>query len=74
MYTEFFSKSPLLALPLVALFTFIVVFASIVVRTFGRRWRDDARAAAALPLADDASQTTTRRDAGPAPSGGMRDE
>jgi hypothetical protein len=54
MYQEFFSKSPLLALPLVALFTFIVVFASIVIRTFGRRGREVARAAASLPLAPDA--------------------
>jgi hypothetical protein len=54
MYQEFFSKSPLLALPLVALFMFIVVFATIVLRTLGRRGREAARAAEALPLLPDA--------------------
>ena len=54
MYQDFFSKSPLLARPLMALFLFIVVFASIVINTFGRRGRDAALAAESLPLLPDA--------------------
>ena len=54
MYQDFFSKSPLLALPLMALFLFIVVFASIVIHTFSRRWRDTALAVESLPLVADA--------------------
>jgi hypothetical protein len=54
MYQDFFSKSPLLALPLMALFLFIVVFVAIVIQTFGRRGRELSRAAASLPLVPDA--------------------
>jgi cbb3-type cytochrome oxidase subunit 3 len=54
MYQDFFSKSPLLALPLMALFLFIVVFAAIVIHTFGRRGRETALAASSLPLTADA--------------------
>ena len=54
MYQDFFSKSPLLALPLMALFLFIVVFASIVIHTFGRRERETALAVESMPLVADA--------------------
>jgi cbb3-type cytochrome oxidase subunit 3 len=52
MYRMLLEKSPLLALPLVALFIFIGVFALIVLRTYGRRAETYAPAEA-LPLADD---------------------
>ena len=52
MYTEFFAKSPLLALPVAALMVFVVVFASIVVRTVRRGKTADADTAR-LPLADE---------------------
>ncbi len=42
MYQEFFSRSPLLALPLFALAIFIVVFAMIVFRAFSPRSREVA--------------------------------
>lgn len=54
MYQDFFSKSPLLALPLMALFLFILVFAAIIIHTFGRRGREAALAARSLPLVPDA--------------------
>ncbi len=54
MYQDFFSKSPLLALPLMALFLFIMVFASIVIHTLGRRGREMALAVESLPLDPDA--------------------
>ncbi len=54
MYQEFFAKSPLLALPIVALVIFVAAFALVVVRTFGRRERAAASAARLLPLEDDA--------------------
>ena len=53
MYQDFFSKSPLLALPLMAMFLFIVVFAAIIVDTFGRSGRDAALVASTLPLTPD---------------------
>lgn len=40
MYYEFFSKSPLLILPLFSLTIFIAVFAAILVRVSGRSGRE----------------------------------
>jgi hypothetical protein len=53
MYQEFFSKSPLLALPLVALFLFAAVFLAACSRAVGARGRELARVVSRLPLDDD---------------------
>ncbi len=49
MYRDFLAQSPLLALPLAALFLFLGVFVIVVTRTMARRAPEYARAAA-LPL------------------------
>ncbi len=51
MYREFFSQSPVLALPILSLMIFIAVFAGIVVRTMRRR-PSTFEGIAALPLED----------------------
>lgn len=51
MYREFFSQSPVLALPILSLMIFIAVFAGIVVRTMRRR-PSTFEGVAALPLED----------------------
>lgn len=53
MYQEFFSKSPLLALPVGALMLFIAIFAIACVRAFSKRGTELARAVSTLPLEDD---------------------
>jgi len=55
MYHDFFAKSPLLALPIIALILFVAVFAVVVLRTFSKREREVADAASRLPLEDDAN-------------------
>ena len=55
MYADFFAKSPMLVLPLVALAIFVSVFATALVQTFTRKGRADAREAELLPLGDDAA-------------------
>lgn len=55
MYHEYFSRSPLLALPLLALAIFIAVFAMIVIRSFSARSRDAATAMERFPLDDEQS-------------------
>ncbi|MBL8601680.1 MAG: CcoQ/FixQ family Cbb3-type cytochrome c oxidase assembly chaperone [Myxococcales bacterium] len=52
MYREFFSHSPLLMYPLLALALFLGVFSLIVARTLGRR-ADSFDDRAALPLDDE---------------------
>ncbi len=52
MYREFFMRSPLLSLPLVALVIFMGVFAAVLIRVFGRsakQFDNDAR----MPLGND---------------------
>jgi hypothetical protein len=51
MYREFFSQSPVLALPILSLMIFIAVFAGIVVRTMRRR-PSTFEGISALPLED----------------------
>ena len=53
MYADFFAKSPMLILPIVALAIFVTVFATAVVQTFTRKGRANAREAELLPLLDD---------------------
>jgi cbb3-type cytochrome oxidase subunit 3 len=53
MYHDFFAKSPLLALPIIALILFVTVFAMVVVRTFSKKQREVADEASRLPLEDD---------------------
>jgi cbb3-type cytochrome oxidase subunit 3 len=53
MYQEFFSRSPLLALPLFALAIFIAVFAMIVLRAFSPRSREVAAHMERFPLDDE---------------------
>lgn len=55
MYHEYFSRSPLLALPLLALAIFIAVFAMIVVRAFSPRSRAVAATMERFPLDDEHS-------------------
>jgi hypothetical protein len=52
MYHEFFSKSPLLALPLLSLVIFMTVFAIVLWRIAGERGRELERTAARIPLDD----------------------
>lgn len=52
MYQEFFSRSPLLALPILALAIFVGIFAVEVVRAI-RRKPEEIRFLQALPLEDD---------------------
>ncbi len=52
MFREFFMRSPLLSLPLVALVLFMVVFAAILIRTL-RRPPEHFDAEARLPLGND---------------------
>jgi cbb3-type cytochrome oxidase subunit 3 len=54
MFREFLSHSPLLALPLMALVLFLVVFAGVVIFAFTRR-RAEIAEAAALPLEEEDS-------------------
>lgn len=61
MYHEFFAKSPLLALPILALVIFVAVFALIVLRTFGKKEREAASAASLLPLEDDEQPSAAAR-------------
>jgi cbb3-type cytochrome oxidase subunit 3 len=60
-------QSPLLVLPLVAMFLFLLVFAAWVFRTYSRRPEAYAKIAA-LPLEDDARpvkiETSTEQDHG----------
>lgn len=55
MYYEYFSRSPLLALPLFALAIFITVFAMIVIRALSPRSRAVAAAMERYPLDDEHS-------------------
>lgn len=50
MFREIFMRSPVLALPIVALLIFIVVFAAVIVRTMNGRRRAHFEALARLPL------------------------
>ena len=52
MYKDLLAQTPLLALPLYALFLFLAVFASVVIRALTRA-RKDVAVAAHLPLVDD---------------------
>jgi cbb3-type cytochrome oxidase subunit 3 len=52
MYRQLLEKSPLLALPLFALFLFLIAFAAVVIRTYARR-ADSYAKTAGMPLADD---------------------
>ena len=52
MYKLLLANSPLLVLPIIALFLFLVTFTAIVIRTFARRSEAYAPEAA-LPLAQD---------------------
>ena len=56
MYREFFSRSPLLALPIAALLIFVVVFGLILLRVFWRR-SSQFEPAARMPL-DDANEAS----------------
>jgi hypothetical protein len=49
-------------LPLAALFLFIVVFASIVIRTLRRRPSDAARVVESMPLVPDAEARPSREE------------
>ncbi len=69
MYHEFFTKSPLLAFPIVALVIFVAVFGLIVLRTLSKRERESAGVASLLPLEDDAAPP-----AAPARIGSTRSE
>jgi predicted permease len=60
MYHEFFSKSPLLALPLLSLVIFIAVFAGAIVRVMGERGRRLERFAARIPLDDEEDVQTPK--------------
>jgi hypothetical protein len=51
MYAELFHRSPLLALPLVALVLFLAVFAALLMRVLARR-PQEFDPMAALPLSD----------------------
>jgi cbb3-type cytochrome oxidase subunit 3 len=53
MYHEFFSKSPLLVLPILSLFLFVTIFALACLRAFGARGKELAKVASRLPLDDD---------------------
>jgi hypothetical protein len=52
MYRQLLEHSPLLVLPIVALFLFIAVFCGIVLRTYGRKAESYAKDAG-LPLEGD---------------------
>jgi hypothetical protein len=52
MHKELLAQSPLLALPLIALFLFLAVFVGVVVRALSRS-RAEIDACAALPLEED---------------------
>jgi hypothetical protein len=52
VYKDLLAQTPLLALPLYALFLFLAVFASVVLRALTRA-RKDVALAAHLPLVDD---------------------
>lgn len=52
MYKDLLAQTPLLALPLFALFLFLAVFAFVVIRALTRA-RSDVALAAHLPLVDD---------------------
>jgi hypothetical protein len=56
MYQEFFSKSPLLALPLVSLVLFIAIFAMVTWRVMGDGGRELERIAGKLPLEEDSDE------------------
>jgi cbb3-type cytochrome oxidase subunit 3 len=51
MYKDLLAHTPLLALPLFAMFVFLAVFVAVVVRAFARR--DKYADAARLPFEDD---------------------
>jgi hypothetical protein len=52
VHSKLLEHSPLLALPLAALFIFLTVFLAVIARTMSRRPRE-YQAAADLPLAED---------------------
>ncbi len=52
MYKDLLAQTPLLALPLYALFLFLLVFAFVVIRALTRA-RNEVAVAAHLPLLDD---------------------
>jgi len=53
MYKEFFVHSPVLALPVIALGIFVVVFVMVVIRTMFRKKDQEEQLVASLPLLDD---------------------
>src|SRR5205085_1802975 len=58
MYRQLLEKSPLLALPLLSLFLFLVCFVAIVIRTYARR--SDAYAQTAGAVTDESLATLSR--------------
>lgn len=54
------ANSPLLALPLLSLFLFLLVFAAWVIRTYGKRSEAYAELAA-LPLGDDEARIVQKK-------------
>lgn len=57
IYTEFFEKSPLLIFPLLGLTLFILVFAGVLIRTFGRTGRG-LQVFASMPLDEEGRSRT----------------
>lgn len=61
MYRDFFARSPLLALPMLALGIFLFVFVSVVVRALSSKNAERFALASRLPLeSDDAPQGESR--------------
>lgn len=55
LYVQYFAKSPLLIFPIIGLVLFILVFALVLFRTFGKRGRA-LQTFASLPLEKEGSQ------------------